>query len=306
MGEIVKELNMIDFLGMILPGSLFLLLFGGETELWTGLENYLGGDVAMGAKLLILVLGGYIIGMLLHELGDLAEKLLWFNPLYNPRTYAAISTGFYRTYCLDSHGIGKISGMEKKKCSLAMMFFLPIPFFAIIWFSLFGGKVLLISHIFLLIIFLIAHCGLTVLCPKIIKRFVKTNASKVIISEAEAGDATPPDAWKATLAICRDDAYLLQHSVTAYNEEAGQRNMVRKRNLFDGFRAMARNLFIAVGICRVYSENTGGAMSELLENIKRNRAFEFLLYIALLVLIIRYWHYSFLKFKYCYEDNMTA
>lgn len=39
MSDFIKEFNMIDFMGMIFPGSVTVLLFGAETDLWYKMET---------------------------------------------------------------------------------------------------------------------------------------------------------------------------------------------------------------------------------------------------------------------------
>ena len=87
MGNFVKELTIIDFLGMIVPGSLLVLLFNRDYELQSIWSDYFENDMA--ANTIILLIAGYLIGMLIHELGDVLEKQIWKTNWFNPRYYAA-------------------------------------------------------------------------------------------------------------------------------------------------------------------------------------------------------------------------
>lgn len=75
MSDFIKEFNMIDFMGMIFPGSVMVLLFGAETDLWHKMETLWGATPEMAAKLVFIIVIGYFAGMLLHEVGDILEHL---------------------------------------------------------------------------------------------------------------------------------------------------------------------------------------------------------------------------------------
>lgn len=72
---------------MIVPGSLLIVLFTKDYELQSIWGDYFGNDTV--ANTIILLIAGYLIGMLIHELGDLLEKQLWKMSRLNPRYYAA-------------------------------------------------------------------------------------------------------------------------------------------------------------------------------------------------------------------------
>jgi hypothetical protein len=89
---LLKKINMIDILGMCIPGGLLLLLLEQDIHCFEGLKTYFGLEPDNFIWIVIFLCGSYGVGMLLHELGSMAEKLLWKNPLFNPRVYAAVST----------------------------------------------------------------------------------------------------------------------------------------------------------------------------------------------------------------------
>lgn len=106
MGDIVKEFNMIDLLGLMLPGAFLTIIFGQELGAWATLRDFWGTGNCTGVISVIILVGGYFVGMLLHEMGDLLEKILWLNPLTNPRMYAALATGLsdrYNELCNDEN-----------------------------------------------------------------------------------------------------------------------------------------------------------------------------------------------------------
>ena len=90
----IKELNIVDFLGIIVPGSIVVLLLSGNNAdlllLWT---SYFGADAIPLVRGIFLLIAGYLAGMVLHEIGDLAEKGVWcFTPL-DPKAYAINAVG---------------------------------------------------------------------------------------------------------------------------------------------------------------------------------------------------------------------
>ena len=74
MGDYIKELTIIDFLGILVPGSFLLLLFSLDylvRDIWC--FYFEKGAVA---DTVICLIAGYLIGLLRLELGDLVEKLI--------------------------------------------------------------------------------------------------------------------------------------------------------------------------------------------------------------------------------------
>lgn len=92
MDNFIKELTIIDFLGILVPGSLVLLLFSQDypiRNIWCG---FFGSSSV--ADTIIFLVAGYLTGMLIHELGDLLEKVIWACPYLNPRYHAAKNVYF--------------------------------------------------------------------------------------------------------------------------------------------------------------------------------------------------------------------
>lgn len=84
MGDFIKELNIIDFLGLLLPGSFLLLMVNyTQTHKLTGLEF-------TAADIIFLIVGGYVVGSLLHDVWEFIESIIWkkFLPT-NPQIHAA-------------------------------------------------------------------------------------------------------------------------------------------------------------------------------------------------------------------------
>ena len=81
---------MIDILGMLLPGGLMLLLLEQDVHWMKDLLDYWGAKADNLLFIMIYLCGSYGVGMLLHEMGSIIEKLMWKVPLFNPSVWAAV------------------------------------------------------------------------------------------------------------------------------------------------------------------------------------------------------------------------
>ena len=87
MGDFIKDLNIIDFLGMLLPGAFVALCLSIQHPgAWQILETAIGCELSLSLRITVVLVVGYVIGMLLHELGDRLEKCLWLVPVLNGRS----------------------------------------------------------------------------------------------------------------------------------------------------------------------------------------------------------------------------
>ena len=78
MGDFIKDLNIIDFLGMLLHGAFVALCLSIQHPgAWQILETAIGCELSLSLRITVVLVVGYVIGMLLHELGDRMEKCLW-------------------------------------------------------------------------------------------------------------------------------------------------------------------------------------------------------------------------------------
>lgn len=117
---------MIDFIGMIFPGSVAVLIFGAETGLWHKMEKLWGDAPEMAAKLVFIIVMGYFAGMLLHEAGDILEYLTGWNTPLNPRSWAAVVTGLARVLIpqYDSEAEKRSECRQQVKSAFGAMVFL--------------------------------------------------------------------------------------------------------------------------------------------------------------------------------------
>ena len=73
MGDFIKDLNIIDFLGMLLPGAFVALCLSIQHPgAWQILETAIGCELSLSLRITVVLVVGYVIGMLLHELGSSA------------------------------------------------------------------------------------------------------------------------------------------------------------------------------------------------------------------------------------------
>lgn len=93
MKDYIKELNIIDFLGIIVPGSLLVLLVTGDNTQLLLWADYFGVEATIWIKGLFLLIAGYLAGMVLHEIGDQIERGTWCFHVLDPKAYAANAVG---------------------------------------------------------------------------------------------------------------------------------------------------------------------------------------------------------------------
>lgn len=83
--------------GLLLPGAFVALCLSIQHPgAWQILETAIGCELSLSLRITVVLVVGYVIGMLLHELGDRMEKCLWLVPVLNPRLYAARTTKLWK------------------------------------------------------------------------------------------------------------------------------------------------------------------------------------------------------------------
>lgn len=289
MTDIIKEFNMISLLGILLPGALMTALFGTEFGLWSRTSLYFGVTLTTGLVSTILIIAGFVFGTLLHELGDLMEKFLWSSKLFSPRTYAAIRSGYAAHYA--QHNSAQLTEMKEKesedepftvRTALVLCLLLGGGMAALL-----GGKWFLVGLLAFLLLLdrkgsfyrkwvctkMPGSVDQTVLCLRAIGR-----SNQVMSYGLTAARAGSPEQLAATL---------------------------RKRDLFEGFKAMARNLMIGLILLGIYGAYTGGVIHDIRADILSGTAKVVICIIVMLLLATRYYHYSYLKYKYSYEDQLA-
>ena len=278
MGDFVKELNIIDFLGMMLPGAAFILIFSygiDTTEQASLLFSYFENQDPSASQVILLIIAGYVLGMLIHEIGDLMEKFCWGYLRIDPRAYAAKAVN--------------INGELIKACERAKV--LKGQPYCETWKDIVRVGIVLCVALF------VSPCLMLV---------QRNWASFVLIGICVA-----------TFLIRRSlDAFVFRSSdpvkeIIAANPNI-QTKMVgkgneKKRIVFDGFHVMMRNLLLSwslLNICAYEMNRQQFLYAFLCE--KLGSGLEIIVLVFLMVLegmmFVRYYHYSYLKYKYTFEN----
>ena len=291
MKDFFKELNIIDILGIGVPGCLLVLLLGGDQTaalLWA--DQFQGNVLAFAALLLV---AGSLAGMLIQELGDLIEKGLWLIPWLDPKFYAANA--------VNSTDLTKVKDkVEKHTCAEPGK-----------------GKCLLAQCLSAVAALLVVGCAVALL------------PVAIWTAAAAADDAVwfdPKAMWGLwPLGVMLLAALLLRPKVdftdaaikTVRNANpyiqtclVGHGN-TSKRTLFDGWRFVMRNLILVLSVtnlvslwkpvdlyCRVAHMlvGKGGDMT--------GHLFWLIVATACVVglMLVRYYHYAYLRYKYSLEN----
>lgn len=303
MKDLIKEFTMLDLLGMIFPGSVLMVLICAECGVWPVVQGFVGESMMTAVKTVVILFGGYALGMLLHDIGDVFEHLLWRNPLFNPKVTVLIDKVYLKNYFNEQKG--KKRGEEKMcACHAAAVLFRRFPR----WFRAVMG----VPFLFLVMSALGLGCVFYAereLAFRADSLWLGIGGTLAMILVVSLG------CWGLWVDLTRKDADLPPYSKivpkadsffsiiqTDHKFKTSGKGDASKVNLFDGFRAMARNLLVAVFCTYLLAHFSSGTLHDLflipLVSPLRSACF----YVLLLLLILRYWHYSYLEYKYIYED----
>lgn len=293
MGDFIKDLNIIDFLGMLLPGAFVALCLNIQHPgVWQVLANAIGSELSFPMRIAVVFVTGYVIGMLLHELGDRLEKCLWLVPVLNPRLYAARTTKLLKREAekvnvtiqwdeASSHQFRKSIKLVWKEWKMCV--FSPLLVGAVVAVLLVAAHMLPLGWGAILGIVLAAA-----LC---------------VANVYMLRDRFPTDSGEEGYTI-KAMKRVFHGDAEYYSRAKQDKESLRKRNLFDGFRSSARNLFLAFIFLRAYTSAGEGKLGILIQTQMAKLPVRCVIYGAMLLMLVRYWHYSYLRFKYCYEDNV--
>ena len=291
MTEFFKELNIIDILGIGVPGCLLVLLLGGDQTaalLWA--DQFQGNVLAFAALLLV---AGSLAGMLIQELGDLIEKGLWLIPWLDPKSYAANA--------VNSTDLAKVKEkVEKHTCAEPGK-----------------GKRLLAQCLSAVAALLAVGCAVALLPVAIWTAAAAADDAVWFDSKAMWG-LWPLGAMLLAALLLRpkvdlkDDAIKTVRDANPYLQTClvGHGN-TSKRTLFDGWRFVMRNLILVLAVtnlvslwkpvdlyCRVAHMlvGKGGDMT--------GHLFWLIVATACVVglMLVRYYHYAYLRYKYSLEN----
>lgn len=295
MKDFFKELNIIDILGIGVPGCLLVLLLGGDQTgnlLW--MSQFNNNTLAFAVALIV---AGSLAGMLLQELGDLIEKGLWMFESLDPRIYAAHAVN---KEDLDMDDLKKhvypscannTTDLIKKLCAVAAIVTVVCAS-ALIPCAMWKSAEVTIGNAH---VHIPAWFGiLPLLIGGIAAHFFKPGLPENTTAQ-----------WNDLVTIRNANPYIQSRLV--------RRGNTSKRNLFDGWRFVMRNLVLVLAITNLVSlwkpldlyrmvaktmVGTGGDMTGNLF------LFTFFASCVIVLMLVRYYHYAFLRYKYSLENFM--
>ena len=295
MNDFLKELNIIDILGIGVPGCLLVLLLGGDQTaklLW--MDQFQGNPLALG---ILLIVAGSIVGMLIQELGDMIEKGLWLIPWLDPKVYAACAVNI--------ESIDK-SEMDNHKY--------PVPT---------GNTATVLKRV----------CGITaflvVLCASVVFPFSMWHAARATNNTAWIDWP----AWLGLIPLIVTAAVAYRYTKVFSGKTQDEKEKIEsirlanpyiqtrlvdhgntsKRTLYDGWRFVMRNLILVFAISNLVClwKPLDFYRQVAVNMVVANGSMTFDLFlltsiisIALSLMLVRYFHYAFLRYKYSLEDYM--
>lgn len=297
MKDFIKEMNIIDFLGIGVPGCVLLLLLTGDVSvqgLWVGIFGTTSNALV---QAVFLIIGGFIAGMLIQEIGDFIEKGLWSCRNLDPKTYAARSVGVERIVKeLDGKDTEtKPLGNDAAKC----------------FFGILGAVVVLYGALALLVPAISVAC--MVQNSRDIEQALKSTGGELqlpfVVAMCAAVICAACYAWGIGDEAINLD--LIRYSNPYIQTHLVDRGNASRRTLYDGFRFVMRNLVIVLAIVNLVSLwQPIGLYQKLAVRLcaDPNALPENLRYLAWLVcavvfvMLVRWFHYAMLRYKYCFED----
>lgn len=283
MDNLTKKINMIDVLGMMLPGGLMLMLFEEDIGFLEFMSRLTGDQQNLVVWGVAFLMGSYLVGMLLHELGSMAEKLMWTNPITDPRIYGAVSAG-----CTFDPQKEKVDEKEKgKKCSITEIVtavLVALPFAGIVYLAA-GGKYLEGFALFAVVL---------TICALVVHKSYYERLRPLLKTDI----------------LLRNRKDLYQQEAAHYQTSKMPENTLRKLEIFNGFRTLARSMLAMFAVAQTYAFVSQGAnhcyIAQLDARINDSPALLFLRYLMVLTLVCRYWHFSCLYYQYRFAFLQAA
>ena len=295
MTELFKELNIIDILGIGVPGCLLVLLLGGDQTaalLWA--DQFQGNVLAFAVLLLV---AGSLAGMLTQELGDLIEKGLWLIPWLDPKIHAAHSVN---RKDLKLNDIRKHAYAEPKGAAPVLtMIFCVLGALAVVW------------------------CATGLLPTALLRSVPGANADAWADGSVLAALWPLPIAAVAVALFCRKlpsrkeaewaNLKTIRNANPYIQTRLVGHGNTSKRTLFDGWRFVMRNLIIVLAVINLVSlwkpvdlyrqiaqllTASGGDGTDHLFRLTLITA------CAVCLMLVRYYHYAYLRYKYSLENFM--
>ena len=298
MKDYFKELNIIDILGIGVPGCLLVLLLGGDQTaelLW--MSQFDNHPLAFG---IMLIAVGSLAGMLIQELGDIIEKGLWLIPWLDPKVYAAhiVNTSTLTQEKQDELEAHKVSIREGNDtgCMTIPAFLAAIAVVlcacGLIPFAMWRAALPTDAGVWFRFVPFFGLLPLPVTIATVLALRTRLPA---------AGDK----AWERINLLRSANPYIQTCLVNHGNTS--------KRTLFDGWRFVMRNLILVLAVTNLISlwkpldlyrrvaQELVGANGCMNGNLF---AMTLLTSCAVSLMLVRYYHYAYLRYKYSLENFM--
>ncbi len=346
MKDLIKEFSMLDLLGMIFPGSVLMALICAECGAWEMIQGFVGAEMMAGVKPVVILFGGYVLGMLVHDLGDMAERMLWRVPAFNPKVTVMITNRIviykrrrirsaklhtpektrdrwyqkvfgWLTDWIENVYDGIAGWLKRHIAERYAEWFLHSP----IWYqrltawiknypvrfqSIVGVPFLFAVMSVLCLAFMFGiewnmeitrESFYTSVGAMIAIIFLISKYAKVRWEDDHANDKLIPYheiVGKTDLEFAK-----LQ---TEHKFKTNEKGNGSKVNLFDGFRAMARNLLVGIFLTYIWAHFKQGKFYQLFKIPSENLFPAICFFVVLFLLLMHYWRYAYLQYKYIYED----
>ena len=281
MKDIIKEFNMIDLLGMIFPGSIFMALICSEFQISQVLKAMTGSESVSGILVTVIVFGGYAVGMLLHELGDCFEKIMECKKEFDPKYYI---TRHYPS-----------SDPKENKTVVDCLHILGVPVSVLFLMFALIAPPLLVDSLLPDLQPVISVIAILVIM------FAAVYIAVMLANWLEKTDAGQGD-WKKAI---QQRGELVGAMLTEYasNPSLEKTESASRIKLFDGFRSMARNLLVMALIFNMFAKfsRPDGVFWQVHELIVGDWRVGAACGCMFFLFSLRYWHYSFLRLKYIAE-----
>lgn len=323
MSDYIKDLNIIDFLGITVPGCLLVLLISGDNPSLLLWASYFGADAGPAIRGIFLAIAGYVIGMILHEIGDLAEKGTWCFTFLDPKAYAIRDIGISQI----DHAAQIAFGPKDNTAAVAALrlrgilgcgLMLTILTSCILGFPAamdaaltqetathpMGWQPYMVSCAFLVVI----AAAIIILAACL--RNSSRKSDKKTKAEEEKKNGEPKDSQrKENLTFDMDTLKKLCRLNPQIQTYLVEKCTPQKLNMFDSFRHVMRNSLIAISIVNWFSiwhpvdlyRDVALYFSEAEKICHDISMLTFWFCVAVVFAFSRYGHFAYLRYKYGYE-----
>lgn len=295
MGDYIKELTIIDFLGMLVPGSVVIFILSMDYNIENFWNSVFGSESGGVVRVTMLIIMGYISGMIIHEIGDFLENNIWKIDFLNPKLYAIRNVGEnkIKTCLVDKYLKNKHKPQWIHLQYLEVLFSLFLVINSVL-FSVLSGILISMSYNNY-------QMYKKTICTIEVVILVILIVLLVNFSKNKKGEVGKISKFKAS---AREKQILDSiDMIECYMSGKGNSS---KRRLFDGFRISMRNLILSFSIIICYYficlGKNSNFMTIIYNGVCNNLWNDALIAMIMGIIICRYIRFTFLKYKYLFED----